>query len=189
MGELIFVTGPARSGKSRFAERLAAGFGERVLFLATMEPIDEETRQRIQRHRQNRPETWTTREVPLELPDALEAATVYDARLIDCLTLWVSNQLLAAEENRWQMEETRSDLKNHITRLLDFQVTRYEPLIIVSNEVGAGVVPESKLGRSFRDLLGEANQQIARKSSRLYGLWSGHFLELKSLGARSIEDI
>ncbi len=98
MGEVIFVTGPARSGKSRFAERLAGAFGPRALFVATMEPLDQESRERVQANRESRQSTWSTRDVPLDLTVVLEAETGHDACLIDCLTLWVSNQLVEAED-------------------------------------------------------------------------------------------
>lgn len=187
-GEVIFVLGAARSGKSIFAERLASTFGRNVLYVATMEPLDDETRQRIQLHQQRRPETWSTREAPIEVAEALTAATSYDARVLDCLTLWVSNQLIAAEKNGLTWESVREQVLAATDRLLSTRTTHSEPLIIVSNEVGAGVVPEYQLGRRFRDLVGEVNQRVANISGRLYGLWAGHYLELKSLGARSIED-
>ena len=189
MGEVIFVTGPARSGKSRFAERLAGAFGPRVLFVATMEPLDQESRERVQANRESRQSTWSTRDVPLDLTAVLEAETGHDACLIDCLALWVSNQLVEAEDIGLSWEDCRARVLTATEQLLSTRTAHPEPLIVVSNEVGAGVVPEYRLGRRFRDLLGEANQRVARRSDRLYGLWAGHYLELKSLGARSIEDL
>jgi adenosylcobinamide kinase/adenosylcobinamide-phosphate guanylyltransferase len=183
MAALLFLHGPARSGKSRLAEHLAAGFGTNVLYLATLEALDDEMRARVAEHRAARPAYWRTLEEPLRLVGRLDAEPAYDCCLLDCLTLWVSNLLLAAEA---EGRDGRAGVLDAVRSLLDWQASAASPLIVVSNEVGAGVVPEYALGRLYRDLLGEANQLVAEASDRLYHVVAGHYLELKSLGAQPV---
>ncbi len=148
----VLVLGGARSGKSRYAQVLAESASRERLFLATAEPGDREMAERITRHRADRGAGWRTREEPLELVAALRAETRKDrAVLVDCVTLWLSNLMLAGR-----------DLDREISALTKEIVALNGPLILVSNEVGLGIVPETRLGREFRDWQGRANQELAK---------------------------
>jgi adenosylcobinamide kinase/adenosylcobinamide-phosphate guanylyltransferase len=184
MGDLVFILGPARSGKSRLAERLGAERGPNVLYVATLEPLDDEMQQRIAGHRALRPQQWQTLEEPIEVVEKLSAAGNYDACILDCLTLWVSNLLLASAGDA---AVTRKAVIGPVKRLIDWQASAASPLIVVSNEVGSGIVPEYALGRSYRDLLGEANQLMATAAARFYHAFAGHYLDMKALGARPVD--
>jgi adenosylcobinamide kinase / adenosylcobinamide-phosphate guanylyltransferase len=145
------VLGGARSGKSAFAERLVGDSGLAKVYLATATPGDDEMRLRIAQHRTQRGATWTTVEEPLALVDALTREVTHGrAVLVDCLTLWLSNLMLAGRDP--EIEARR------LTRFLD--VAKY-PVVLVSNEVGLGLVPETPLGRRFRDAQGRLNQIVA----------------------------
>jgi len=173
--QLILILGGARSGKSTFAERLAAGRGERITYLATGAACDEEMAERIARHRAERPAAWRTVECPLDPAAAVRAhAADTDCFLLDCATLLVSNLLLAEDSAG---EET-------VCRALDALLAAYREdmtnLIIVSNEVGLGLVPEYPLGRLYRDALGRFNQQVAAAADTVYFLVAGLPLEIKN---------
>lgn len=177
--QLIFILGGARSGKSAFAERLAAQ-GGRVLYVATAEALDDGMRRRIAAHRSQRPAHWDTLEEPLDLPDVLPAALDgYDTCLLDCVTLWTSNLLLKLEDDpaaeRRILDAARS--------LVDAYEQSTATWIVVSNEVGLGVVPSSALGSAYRDALGRVNQVLAARADRVYLLVAGLAMELKSMGA------
>ena len=193
MGALLFVTGGARSGKSRFAVRLAeaeARRGRPVVFVATMEVLDDELRERVARHRAARPPGWSTVEAPLSPASALGGAPEEACVLLDCLSLWLSNLLLAAPEaasgERGPPEaldpQLRARLESRIGAeveiLLRVIAQRLGATIVVSNEVGGGVVPPSPLGRLFRDVMGSANQQVAAAADRAWLLVAGRALEL-----------
>ncbi|HXH21015.1 MAG TPA: bifunctional adenosylcobinamide kinase/adenosylcobinamide-phosphate guanylyltransferase [Dehalococcoidia bacterium] len=183
MGELVLVTGGARSGKSRFAERLAAGFGPNVAYIATLVPGDDEMRRRVAAHRRARPRAWRTIEEPLDVVSALARAGSLDACVLDCLTLWVSNLLLQADEAAEGREADVSRVVlDPVHALLQTQRARAGALIVVTNEVGSGLVPEYRLGRLFRDALGEANQAVAAAASRVYLCVAGHALDVRALG-------
>jgi adenosylcobinamide kinase/adenosylcobinamide-phosphate guanylyltransferase len=149
----ILITGGARSGKSRYAEQRAGELGGRRLYVATAEAKDNEMAQRIAEHKLRRGDEWRTIEEPFELSSALLAQRGRtDCALVDCVTLWLSNLLLHrdagfAGENVEQLVETLPRLDFHV--------------VLVTNEVGWGIVPENALARQFRDLAGWANQQIA----------------------------
>jgi len=173
MSKVILVTGGARSGKSRFAERLAEGFPPLRGYLATGQPGDAEMAERIARHRGRRGRQWQTVEEPLEVTDAV---TRNDGRftvlLLDCVTLWLSNLLFGCEGGAAEA----------LSRVAGFAASfpaLRTPLIIVSNEVGMGIVPEHPLARSFRDLAGEANEMIAAGADEVYVTISGLPLKLK----------
>ena len=180
MAEIWFVTGGARSGKSRFAERLAASTDRAVVYIATMEASDEELRARIAAHRAQRPDAWHTVEAPLELASALASIESDTCALIDCVSLWVNNRLLPLGESPTPeaVDELEAALREELDRLIDQARARSGPVIVVSNEVGAGVVPEYPLGRVYRDLLGRTNQQLASAADRAWLLVAGRTLEL-----------
>ncbi len=177
--QLIFVLGGARSGKSAFAERLARQ-GGRVLYVATAEALDADMERRIAAHRQQRPPEWDTLEEPLELASALPSALEgYDTCLLDCLTLWVSNLLLSMEGS----PNPEREILAASNRLIEVYERSPATWIVVSNEVGLGVVPPSQLGAVYRDALGRVNQAVAARADKVYFMVAGLALEMKSLGA------
>jgi adenosylcobinamide kinase/adenosylcobinamide-phosphate guanylyltransferase len=186
--ELILVLGGARAGKSAFAQRLAQAMGRRVLCVVTAQPGDEEMRQRIQRHRQRRPPAWRVVEEPLAVAQALAPfLDATDVALIDCLTVWVSNLLLAALPGGLVQGFRQAEVaEKAVSEAVEDLLVRYREgpasFIVVSNEVGMGLVPEYPLGRLYRDCLGRANQQVAAQADRVYYLVAGLALDWKSLG-------
>ena len=163
------VLGGARSGKSVFAEKLIADSGLARIYLATATAGDDEMTTRIARHRKQRGDGWTTVEEPLALVDALtREATHGRAVLVDCLTLWLSNLMFAERDP--EIEARR------LTRFLG--VARY-PIVFVSNEVGLGLVPETPLGRAFRDAQGRLNQIVAATVPNVVFIAAGLPLWLK----------
>jgi len=175
MSKVILVTGGARSGKSRFAEGLAEGFDPMRCYLATGQAGDAEMGERIGRHRDRRGGGWETVEEPLELTrevNRVDGSGSYTVLLVDCITLWLSNLLFHFD----------GDVAGALLRVADFTesfVRLSTPLIIVTGEVGMGIVPEHPLAKSFRDLAGEANECIAAKADEVYVTISGLPLKLK----------
>jgi adenosylcobinamide kinase / adenosylcobinamide-phosphate guanylyltransferase len=167
---LVFVTGGARSGKSTFALNLARATFQPVTFIATAQAFDAEMTERITKHQLERPQDWITIEVPTDIETAIEHVKT-KVVILDCLSLLVSNLML---ENF-----TEAKIQERIHDMLEIAKTRDLKLIVVSNEVGSGVVPEYPLGRLFRDVLGRANQTVAAASSEAYLLVSGLSLRLK----------
>jgi adenosylcobinamide kinase/adenosylcobinamide-phosphate guanylyltransferase len=157
---LVLVGGGARSGKSRCALRRALALGERRLFIATAEGLDEEMRARIARHRQERGAVFDTIEEPLALAETIAADRHHDVILVDCLTLWLSNLL-----GRGLDGEAVEGRLSELGRVL---AARRAHVVVVTNEVGLGLVPETPLGRTFRDLAGFAHQRLAAMSDEIY---------------------
>ena len=173
---LTLVLGGVRAGKSSYAQRLAAG-AERVLFVATAEAGDPEMADRIKSHREDRPAGWDTLEEPVDLAAALPSLLHrYDTVLLDCLTLWVSNLLLRGPEP----QSTREGIPSATRTLLDLYRNGGASWIIVSNEVGLGVVPPTELGRVFADELGRTNQLVAAEADDVYFMAAGLPLRMKS---------
>ena len=187
------ILGGARSGKSRRAQRLAGSLGRRRLIVATAEPFDEEMRERIARHRAERDTSWRTLEVPLALPEALARVVGgggrgyggdgsvedssgslsgtgddVDVVLVDCLTLWLSNLMLGEH-----------DVEVAVETLLAVLARPAVPLVLVSNEVGFGLVPETPLGRRFRDAQGWLNQRVADAATRVELVVAGQSLVVR----------
>ena len=176
---LILILGGARSGKSAFAQRLAHRRGN-VLFVATAQALDEDMKRRIAAHRRLRPPEWGTLEEPLELAFAIPPALKdYETCLLDCLTVWVSNLLLSMEDQPAAEEEILAA----VDRVLDVYQHSSATWIVVSNEVGLGVVPPYPLGNRFRDVLGRVNQAVASCADEIYLMIAGTPLEIKSHGA------
>ena len=176
---MTFITGGARSGKSALAERLAAR-GERVLYVATAEGRDEEMRLRIAAHRAARPRHWHTLEEPLDLAGALGSVhDRYDTVLVDCLTLWVSNLLLGRQPPGAAEQAGDEGILDAVRGLLELAAVSAARWIVVSNEVGLGVVPASPLGRAYRDALGRANQAVAAQAREVYLVVAGLPLQVK----------
>ncbi|WP_276355607.1 bifunctional adenosylcobinamide kinase/adenosylcobinamide-phosphate guanylyltransferase [Cohnella caldifontis] len=179
---IALITGGARSGKSRFAERYAAALGASGLYLATSEVFDAEMRKRVDRHRERRENSgfaWETVEEPFDLSGVLAAAG-HPVILVDCLTLWLSNWLLRYENE----EDPETLIWSRIEELTATLCGHAGTVLLVSNEVGDGVVPETKLGRQYRDLSGWMNQRVAEVSDQVFRVTAGIPVELKSLAFR-----
>lgn len=154
MSYKIFVTGGCRSGKSDYAQGLADRIGKRKVYLATSQALDDEMRARIKSHQEKRGPEWETCEEPIEVVDALKKlAPETDVIMLDCMTLWTTNCLLA--------EMSDEEILQRANALAQAFVACPVSVVIVSNEVGLGIVPDNKLARRFRDLAGAVNQKIA----------------------------
>jgi adenosylcobinamide kinase/adenosylcobinamide-phosphate guanylyltransferase len=184
----ILVTGGARSGKSTYAERLAHRSGRSVAYIATATAGDDDMRDRIARHQATRPASWQTIEEPLHLANAIQrAASLADIILLDCITVWLSNWLLLQDElssiestpasvySEGAIQEIEALLKE--ARALNAQ----QRLVIVTNEVGLGIVPAFALGRVYRDVLGAVNRRLAQEAERVYLLVAGLAVDIKRL--------
>jgi len=186
---LILVLGGARSGKSTFAERLAATSEKRIAFIATATASDEDMRNRIMRHKASRPVTWITIEEPLDLVAAItQASDEADVILLDCITLWLSNWMAqhssTIEGDDVQLQHAYNDgvLADIETLLSAIRfLASGKTVIIVTNEVGLGIVPMHPLSRAYRDLLGWMNQRIAQDADRVYLMIAGLGVDIKQL--------
>ena len=156
------VLGGARSGKSRFAQQIAEGQSKRRVYIATAEPFDDEMRERIAKHQAARGDGWRTVESPIDLIGAIGGADPEEIILIDCLTLWLSNLFGQSD-----------DVDAQVTRLVEHLDRTERPVVMVSNEVGLGLVPETKLGRHFRDSQGRINQRMAGVCDRVVFVAAG----------------
>lgn len=165
---LSFVVGGARSGKSRFAEALVKSAGGNRCYIATAQSYDDEMEQRIRQHQLDRGPDWDTIEAPMDLSGAILNVPHGSVTLIDCATLWLSNHLLA-----------ESDLAAEAELLLQSLSKAENPVVIVSNEVGMGIVPENRLARQFRDAQGRLNQKLAAQADLVVTVIAGLPLVLK----------
>jgi adenosylcobinamide kinase/adenosylcobinamide-phosphate guanylyltransferase len=160
----ILVLGGARSGKTGFAERLAMRAGESPLYLATAQALDAEMAERVRMHQQQRHKRFATLEEPIALSTALRAAAkTHDVILVDCLTLWITN-MLGANDN---VAAAVDELVATLPQIEDCKV------ILVSNEVGLGIVPDNAMARMFRDLAGAAHQRLAEICSEVHFVVAG----------------
>jgi adenosylcobinamide kinase/adenosylcobinamide-phosphate guanylyltransferase len=176
---LILVLGGARGGKSAYAESLAADLSDDVLFVATAQPGDEEMRQRIARHRARRPKAWRTLEAPLEVGAAIGGAEAGEVVLLDCLTVLISNVLMEHQVDDIPTDEAEAAVMAEVERLLEAYRAGRATWIVVSNEVGMGLVPDYPLGRAYRDLLGRANQRVAGAADEVILMVAGLAWRLK----------
>ncbi|MBI1494625.1 bifunctional adenosylcobinamide kinase/adenosylcobinamide-phosphate guanylyltransferase [Halocynthiibacter styelae] len=159
---LTFVLGGAASGKSRFAEGLAEAWSDKHLYIATAQAFDDEMQVKITRHQDRRGTGWHTIEAPLDVPSALTQVQAGEIVLFDCASLWLSNHMFAENEIEAETDKLVRALQNCPA-----------PVIIVSNEVGQGVVPENALARRFRQLQGEVNQALAATSDTVVFVTAG----------------
>ena len=162
---VILVTGAVRSGKSQYAERRSSEMGERRLYIATAEAKDEEMSERIAAHQRRRGKEWDTLEAPLELAEAVIAQRgKIDCAVVDCLTLWISNLLIARDETHAikKVDQLLATLPR-----LDFGI------FFVTNEVGWGIVPDNPLARKFRDLTGWTHQRLAQAADEVILMVAG----------------
>jgi len=180
MGNIILVTGGARSGKSSFALKLAENVGTRRLFVATCPNLDEEMNDRVDRHKREREgRGWDTAEIETDLQSLFPViAADYEVVLIDCITLWVNNLLYEAEKNGNLLAdaEVRQECDTWLTPIKNFDGT----VICVTNEVGLGIVPDNKTARLYRDLVGTCNQTIGRVAEEVVLVSCGVPLYIKN---------
>lgn len=176
MKEVLFVIGGCRSGKSRFAlDHVNANYDENKLFIATSQPFDAEMRERIANHQKERGPEWKTVEAPFEVPEAIiEHGKNSSVILLDCLTLWTSNLIL---QNKNYQEMTK-----HADSLIEALNKASCSIVMVSNEVGTGIVPENKLARAFRDAAGMINQKAAGCANRVVWTVAGIPVTIKGNG-------
>jgi adenosylcobinamide kinase/adenosylcobinamide-phosphate guanylyltransferase len=158
--EIVFVIGGCRSGKSTYALQTAEKvLAEQKIFIATCVPQDDEMKRRVARHQKERSQNWVTVEAPLQ------NSRRGDVILVDCLTLWVSNLLMKTDDEK--------KIENTISRLIEALEKATCPIVLVSNEVGTGIVPENKLARQYRDIIGLVNQAVAKTASKVIWMVAG----------------
>ena len=165
--EITFVIGGCRSGKSTYAMQTAEKVtAEQKIFIATCVPQDDEMKRRVARHQKERSQNWVTVEAPQDLPEAiLQNSRRGDVILVDCLTLWVSNLLIETGDEK-KTEDT-------ISQLIEVLEKAICPIVLVSNEVGTGIVPENQLARQFRDITGWVNQAVAKCANKVVWMVAG----------------
>lgn len=179
----ILITGGARSGKSRFAYELASKSGGKVLFVATAEAGDEEMKCRIEEHKRERPKDWSTLEATANIGSQIEQR-IGSARtvIVDCITLLINN-IFNRYGNQTDERIDASLLKKEVEREINGLIECIEhsnaDFIIVTNEVGLGLVPANKTGRIYRDLLGRANQMLAERTDKVYFMAAGLPVKIK----------
>lgn len=177
---LILLLGGARSGKSAFAEQWARQNGQQVLFVATAQALDDEMRERIAKHRASRPDHWVTLEAPLNVGRLIrQHGAKFDTVLLDCVTLLASNAILQLSDDCTQ-EQADAAVLSEIDGLLEAYKMSKATWLVVSNEVGMGLVPPYRLGRLYRDALGRANQRFAQAADEVQLLVAGLPWTLKS---------
>lgn len=169
----ILILGGARSGKSSFAEELAKKSDNPVTVIASAQAFDEDMRARITEHRRSRPGSWRTIEEPIQLASALARVPASDTAVVDCITVWLGNMF---HEGR-----SESEVYVEVDRFIETMSQRRGTTIVVSNEVGLGIVPATELGRSYRDVLGRVNTRISNGVDRSMFLIAGRALELREV--------
>jgi len=170
MKNITFILGGARSGKSTHALELARKY-KKVAFIATCEPLDREMANRIKLHKKSRPKHWDTFEEPKDIEATLKLINKYDCLVIDCLTLFVSNLFLSGLNKK--------TIEDKITKLMVGLKKVNCRIILVSNEVGMGIVPENKMARDFRDIAGRVNQIAAAAANEVFLMTAGLPLKIK----------
>ncbi|MDD5312484.1 MAG: bifunctional adenosylcobinamide kinase/adenosylcobinamide-phosphate guanylyltransferase [Dehalococcoidia bacterium] len=172
----ILILGGARSGKSALAQNTAAQIGGKVLFCATAEALDEEMKSRIDEHKLSRPPGWDTLEAPSGVGRILAGLEKhYDVIVIDCITILIANVMSKQDANK----DVDSEVAIEIDGLLEFMGTDKSSCILVSNEVGLGLVPDNRMGRIYRDILGRVNQRLAQHADEVYFMAAGLPLKIK----------
>ncbi|MBI5847571.1 MAG: bifunctional adenosylcobinamide kinase/adenosylcobinamide-phosphate guanylyltransferase [Nitrospirae bacterium] len=170
INRITFVLGGARSGKSSFALNRASELPGQKVYIATAQAFDAEMSDRIAKHKEERGSDWNTVEEPLNLAEVLRtASSTHDVVLVDCLTLWLSNLMLADKDQEKEMQFFISSLITH----------HASRVFVVSNEVGMGIVPDNELARRFRDMAGRLNQQIAAVADEVYLVAAGISIRIK----------
>jgi adenosylcobinamide kinase/adenosylcobinamide-phosphate guanylyltransferase len=180
-GKFILVLGGSRSGKSEFAEKIAADTNKRVAYIATAAICDEEMAERVRLHQERRPGNWVTVEEKIDVPGVLAKYGQGDVLLLDCVTVWITNLLLEQQHSDLKSASMKNEqhILEQVARISE-AVENGADLIVVSSEVGLGLIPEYPLGRVFRDLAGKANQLLALKADSVFLLVAGIPMEIKS---------
>lgn len=188
MSQFTLITGGARSGKSRFAERLAAHAKRPVTYIATAQIRDEEMALRVKKHQQQRPSTWRLIEEPRNILDTLIQLKDEDGViLLDCVTLWLTNLLLA--DGDLFSNELEPQILAMVKGVAQLAREIKPHVIFVSNEVGQGIVPENPLARAYRDLAGRSNQILAHSAEQVYMVVAGFPLEIKHSGEKLLASL
>lgn len=179
MGELILVTGGARSGKSAFAEMKVTEFGQNVTYIATAKPADDEMLLRVEKHKKQRPSNWKTVEIFSNMVEKIKELNIEsEAILLDCVTIMVSNIFFENDVdwnalNRLEIESIEKKLDETIHEIICELIKLPVPIVVVTNELGMGIVPDNKLSRIYRDVAGKANQAFAEYAKEVYFCVSG----------------
>ena len=181
MGKLTFILGGARSGKSSYAQKMAEDSGKTVTFIATAQAFDDEMKARIQKHREDRPKEWKTLEVQKDISAYLtqhpQQTVIY---LLDCITLLANNVFMQFIEDDLVNEvKAKIALEDELDKLIKYISEHDEEWIIISNEVGLGLVPPYQMGRVYRDLLGWANQKLAKEADEVLFMVAGIPMKVK----------
>ncbi|MDK2810557.1 MAG: adenosylcobinamide kinase / adenosylcobinamide-phosphate guanylyltransferase [Petroclostridium sp.] len=186
MGKIILVTGGARSGKSTFAENLVSRLGTKILYIATSIPFDDEMKDRIRKHREQRPSFWDTLEAYKNLDIKIkEIYKGHQGILLDCITIMISNILFSNGDIDWNtcnMDKVNGlelQVKEEINKLIKVSGEINVPVVVVTNELGMGIVPENRLARIFRDIAGRVNQQLAAAAEEVYLVVAGIPVRIK----------
>ncbi len=184
--QIILVTGGARSGKSSFAEQITGEIGKKIAYIATSIPLDEGMKHRIKKHRESRPKEWTTYEVYNEIYKQIEIiAKEHDTIILDCITVMITNIMFDGPEINWdeiprdEIDTLEFNISNQIDMLIKKVRENNMNCILVTNEIGMGIVPESRLARIFRDIAGRINQGVAKKADSVYLVVSGIPVKIK----------
>jgi len=190
MSLFTLVTGGARSGKSRFAELLAAQSKRPVIYIATAQIWDEEMALRVKKHQQQRPSTWRLIEEPRNIREIFNELKDEDAViLLDCVTLWLTNLLLAGLAEHSQSDLVESQILSTVQEVAQLTHEIKPQVILVSNEVGQGIVPENPLSRAYRDLAGRSNQILAHSADQVYLVVAGLPMEIKRSGEKLLASL
>lgn len=186
MGKIILVTGGARSGKSTYAESLVKSFGQEAVYIATSVPFDDEMKDRIKKHRESRPGNWHTFEAYRNIKNVYNPEYKgFEAVLLDCITVMISNLIFdmigdkADDLKDEDISGIERSILQEISDFLDAASLNPQPVVIVTNEIGCGIVPDNKLARIFRDIAGRANQFIASRADEVYMAVCGIPLKIK----------
>jgi len=191
MGKMTLLTGGARSGKSTLAEKIAAETGGEILFIATAQALDKEMERRIQLHQESRPEDWKSLEIGENLASVLAKKKLSaDLIIIDCITMLVSNVILKHSGSLDEPDEEAAEdaLDQEISSLISYIQKSNSTFILVSNDVGMGLVPPYPVGRLYRDLMGRVNRQLALVADEVYWINAGFVLPLHELGTHLDQD-
>ncbi len=186
---ITLVCGGARSGKSSFAEKIACHRGGMdVIYLATAEAGDKEMAERIKKHKQSRPQEWETKEESLQVSKVLSEINPHKVILLDCITVLVSNLLLQGEvDEKMDKEDIEARIMKEMEEIITVVKRKKLEIIIVTNEVGMGLVPDNELGRLYRDIAGRVNKYLATNADEVYITFAGLPIEIKEQGLKNIE--
>ncbi len=182
--KIVLITGGARSGKSTFAEQMVEAMGGQIGYIATSIPFDAGMRDRIKKHKEQRPDIWETFEKYKNLHELFDTNEMKDAYLLDCVTLLVTNLMFENSQN-WddidydQIDQIEARIQEQIDKMIKSIRKNGATVVMVTNEVGLGIVPENKLARVYRDIAGRVNQQIGHQADEVYLVVCGQPMKIK----------